>query len=197
MSVHVIADTASKLSSLRAMLQEQHAVTSELLGGPMDRRIEADALVAAADLRSVENIASLKEAFARSTHIRRRIFVVDQNAHVFIVQAYALGATRVLGAAVNQANLLAQLEDVHPSEIRPSDGSHGTREAAAAGAIAIGAMFSAVLARKAIDVRGAKDAANGIAESIAENGAFALARNGSKPPRGNLSTLLVGYGNRR
>jgi putative nucleotidyltransferase with HDIG domain len=170
MSVHVIADTANKLSSLRAMLQEHHAVTSELLGGAKGQRIEADALVAAADLRSVENIAALREAFAKLTHIRKRIFLVDQNAHLFIVQAYALGATRVLGASVDQANLLAQLADSGLSGIRPNDASHGAREAAAAGAIAIGSMFSAVLARKAIDVTGAKGAASGIADSIAESG---------------------------
>ena len=170
MSVHVIADTANRLSTLRAMLQEQYAVTSELLGDAKAPRIEADALVAAADLRSVDNIAALREAFARLTHIRKRIFLVDQNAHLFIVQAYALGATRVLGASVDQANLLAQLADSGLSGIRPNDAAHGAREAAAAGAIAIGSMFSAVLARKAIDVTGAKGAANGIADSIAESG---------------------------
>jgi putative nucleotidyltransferase with HDIG domain len=170
MSVHVIADTANKLSSLRAMLQEHHAVTSELLGDAKAQRIEADALVAAADLRSVESIAALREAFAKLTHIRKRIFLVDQNAHLFIVQAYALGATRVLGASVDQANLLAQLADSGLPGSRPNDALHGAREAAAAGAIAIGSMFSAVLARKAIDVTGAKGAANGIADSIAESG---------------------------
>ena len=33
MSVHVVADTAIKLSFLRATLEKQHAVTSELLSG--------------------------------------------------------------------------------------------------------------------------------------------------------------------
>jgi putative nucleotidyltransferase with HDIG domain len=170
MSVHVIADTADKLSTLRAMLEGQHAVTSELLGGTSSRCSEADAVVVAADLRTLENIATLKEVFGKLTHIRKRIFLVDQNAHLFVVQAYALGATRVLGAPVNQANLLAQLADSSPCEIRSNDALHGAREAATAGAIAVGSMFSAVVSGEPIDVRGARGAASRIADNIAEDG---------------------------
>ncbi len=170
MSVHVIADTANKLSTLRAMVEGQHAVTSELLGGTSNRCSQVDAIVVTADLRSVENIAVLKEMFGKLNHIRKRIFLVDQNAHLFVVQAYALGATRVLGAPVNQANLLAQLADSNPGETRSNDAMHAAREAATAGAIAIGSMFSAVLSRKPVDVRGAKGAGSMIADSIAEDG---------------------------
>ncbi|HEV3499525.1 MAG TPA: HD domain-containing phosphohydrolase [Bradyrhizobium sp.] len=170
MSVHVIADTANKLSTLRAMLQGQHAVTSELLSGTISQCSEVDAVVVAADLRSIENIATLKEAFGKLTHIRKRIFLVDQNVHLYVVQAHALGATRVLGAPVDQANLLAQLADSNPCETGSSDASHGAREAATAGAITIGSMFSAVLSGKPIDVRGARGAGSRIADNIAEDG---------------------------
>jgi len=170
MSVHVIADTANKLSTLRAMVEAQHAVTSELLGGTSNRCSQVDAVVVTADLRSVENIAALKEVFGKLNHIRKRIFLVDQNAHLFVVQAYALGATRVLGAPVSQANLLAQLSDGNPGEARSNDAMQGAREAASEGAIAIGSMFSAVLSCKPVDVRGAKGAGSRIADCIAEEG---------------------------
>jgi putative nucleotidyltransferase with HDIG domain len=170
MSVHVIADTANKLSTLRAMVEAQHAVTSELLGGTSNRCSQVDAVVVTADLRSVENIAALKEVFGKLNHIRKRIFLVDQNAHLFVVQAYALGATRVLGAPVSQANLLAQLSDSNPGEARSNDAMQGAREAASDGAIAIGSMFSAVLSCKPVDVRGAKGAGSRIADCIAEDG---------------------------
>jgi putative nucleotidyltransferase with HDIG domain len=170
MSVHVIADTADKRSALHAMLQERHAVTSELLGCTSGRCGEVDAVVIAADLRSVDNIAALREASGKLTHIRKRIFLVDQKARLCIVQAYALGATQVLDAPVHGAKLLAQLADSRPCEIHSNDVLHGTREAANAGAIAIGSMFSAVLSGKPVDVRGAKDAASRVAENIAEGG---------------------------
>ena len=170
MSVHVIADTAVKRSALHAMLREQHAVTSELLSGTSHRCSEADAVVVTADLRSVENIAALKELSANIAHIRKRIFLIDQKERLFTVQAYALGATRVLIGPVKQASLLAQLADSIPRENSSNDDLHGAVEAASAGAIAFGAMFSAVLSGKPIDVRGAKDAGSRIADSIAEDG---------------------------
>jgi hypothetical protein len=56
MSVHVIADTRDKLSALSTMLNQQHALTSELLGGATLRHNDIDAIVVAADLGKVENI---------------------------------------------------------------------------------------------------------------------------------------------
>src|SRR3984893_9724234 len=155
MSVHVVADTVVKLSALRAILEQRYAVTSELLGGAGIRCSESGALVVAADLRIVETIAALKEVFGRLSHVRKRIFLVDQKARLFTVQAYALGATRVLINPVNQANLLAQLADSTPCETGSIDPLHGASEAATAGAIAIGSKFSSVLNGKAHEGTGA------------------------------------------
>src|SRR3981189_3144742 len=170
MTVHVVADTVTKLSTLRAMLARQHAVTSELLGGASNGCSWSDCVVVTADLRVVENIAALKEVFGKLSHVRKRIFLIDQKARLFTVQAYALGATRVLINPVNQADLLAQLADSTACETGSIDALHGAREAATAGAIAIGSMFSAVLSGKPVDVRGAKGAASRIADCIAEDG---------------------------
>ena len=63
MSVHVVADTISKLSVLRSMLEGRHAVTSELLNGGATQCGLYDAVVVTADLRAIENIAALKEVF--------------------------------------------------------------------------------------------------------------------------------------
>jgi putative nucleotidyltransferase with HDIG domain len=170
MSVHVIADSADKLSVLHAMLQGQHAVTSELLSRTNDRCGEVDAAVVSADLRSVENIAALKELSANIAHIRKRIFLIDQKERLFTAQAFALGATRVLISPVKQASLLAQLADRIPRENSSNEALHGAGAAATAGAIAIGSMFSAVITSKPVDVRGAMSAAGKIADSIAEEG---------------------------
>src|SRR4051794_16233749 len=113
MSVHVIADTAGKLSKLRAMLEGPHAVTSELLGRG-DTHAQSEAVVVTADLAVLENIAALKEAFGKLAHVSKRIFLLDQKERVFTVQAYALGATRVLLNPVSRADLLARLTDGIP-----------------------------------------------------------------------------------
>jgi putative nucleotidyltransferase with HDIG domain len=170
MTVHIIADTVTKLSTLRAMLESQHALTSELLSGASDPCREADAVVVTADLRVVENIAALKQVLEKLGHVRKRIFLIGQKARLFTVQAYALGATRVLISPIDQADLLAQLADPSSSETGLTEASRGAAEAATKGAIAIGSMFSAVLSGKPIDVRSAEGARSGIADSIAEDG---------------------------
>jgi hypothetical protein len=61
MPVHVVADSASKLSNLRATLEPKYAVTSELIGGAKERSSDTDAIVVTADLRVIENITALRE----------------------------------------------------------------------------------------------------------------------------------------
>lgn len=170
MSVHVVADSPAKLSALRRMLEPQYAVTSELLSSATHAKNVADAVVVTADLRIVDNIAALREMFGKLGHVRKRIFLIDQKARLFSVQAYALGATRVLTNPVDQEKLLAELAESQRFEAAPTEDLHATREAASAGAVAITSMFSAVLSGKPIDVGGAKDAGSRIADSIAEDG---------------------------
>jgi putative nucleotidyltransferase with HDIG domain len=170
MSVHVVADSVAKLSALRRMLEPHYAVTSELLNGATGVRNAFDAVVVTADLRTVENIAALRAMFGKLGHVRKRIFLIDQNARLFTVQAYALGATRVLVNPPDQRKLLAELTESSPSETASTDTSQATQEAATAGAVAITSMFSAVLSGKPIDVGNAKDAGRRIADNIAEDG---------------------------
>lgn len=170
MAVHIVADAASKFSDLRAVLEQQYAVTSQLLHGASIRCGGSDAVIVTADLRNVENIAALREAFAKSGPVRRCIFLIDQKARLFTVQAYALGATRVLVNPVSEAELLAALADGNPSQTNSKEALNGAQEAAQLGATAIASMFSAVVSGKPIYVGNAKDAGSRIADSIAEHG---------------------------
>jgi putative nucleotidyltransferase with HDIG domain len=170
MSVHVVADTISKLSALRSVLEGRHTVTSELLNGGAIQCGGYDAVVVTADLRAVENIAALKEVFGKLGHVRKRIFLIDQKARLFVVQAYALGATQVLVSPVNQASLLGALADNSHSEAASIQPLQGAGEAAKAGAASIASMFSAVLGGKPVDVGNAKGAGRKIADNIAEDG---------------------------
>lgn len=170
MPVHVVADTVRKLSDLRATLEQRYDVTSELLGGTGCQGGDFEAVVVTADLRIVENIAALKEAFGKLTHARKRIFLIDQKARLYTAQAYALGATHVLANPVSQARLLAELADRNHPETGSNEALPGPRQAATSGAAAIASMFSAMLAGKPIDIERAKGAGSTIADSIAEDG---------------------------
>jgi putative nucleotidyltransferase with HDIG domain len=170
MSVHLIADTDGKLSTLRAMLKARHVVTTELLGETGARCDAPNAVVVSADLRATENIAALKATLGKLTQTRKRIFLIDQKARLFTVQAYALGATRVLVHPVSQTDLLMKLADVDQPETGADDTSTGNRGAATAAAAAITSMFSAVLTGGPIDVGSTKRAGSRIADSVAEDG---------------------------
>lgn len=170
MSVHVIADTRDRLSALSTMLHQQHVVTSELLGAASMRHNGIDAVVVAADLGRVDNIAALKTVSERLKRVNRRIFLIDRKARLSVVQAYALGATHVLANPVSRAQLLAKLADGEASAASQDEIASAGREAASAGAASIASMFSAVLSGTPIDVRGAKSAGAKIADSISEDG---------------------------
>lgn len=169
MPVHVAADSTAKIAHIRAMLDRKYAVTTELLGGVSVQRSEIHALVVKADLRVLENIATLKKLFQSLSNVKKRIFLVDETAHLTVSQAYALGATCVLLGPLNQAKLLAELADHVPDQSASPD-AHGSEAAAEAGEIALASMFSAVASGMPIDVSAAKSAAGKIADCIEEHG---------------------------
>jgi putative nucleotidyltransferase with HDIG domain len=170
MSVHVIADNASKASAVRAMVEQRHMVTSELLAGASVKRSGIEAAVVAVDVAAVDNISALKAVSGKLARIPKRIFLIDGRARLAIVQAYALGATHVLTSPVNPAQLLAKLAPVETPLFSIDEPSRGSLEAASAGAASIASMFAAVMNGTAVDVADAKAAAGRIAGSIGENG---------------------------
>jgi putative nucleotidyltransferase with HDIG domain len=169
MLIHAIADTRTKLSALSGMLERKCTVTSDILGKTESQRKDVDAVIVAADITLVDNIAALKSISKKLTRARQRIFVIDGKGRLAVVQAYALGATHVLSNPVDQAQLLAKLAEGAASMSSDEAGT-GSAEAASAGAVSIASMFSAVMNGTAIDVADAKHAGGKIAEAIAENG---------------------------
>jgi putative nucleotidyltransferase with HDIG domain len=170
MPVHVVADSSAKLAFIRTMLERKYAVTSELVGGVSVQRIEVHALVVKADLRVLENISKLKNLFDSLRHVRKRLFLLDEAAHLSVSQAYALGATSLLLGPLNQAKLLAELADHVPeNDFSPTD-EHGTAAAAIAGEVALASMFSSVASGMAVDVLATERAGSRIADCISEHG---------------------------
>jgi putative nucleotidyltransferase with HDIG domain len=170
MSVHLIADDASRIAVLRSMIEQRYMVTSEVLAGANIKRSGIEAAVVAVDVAADDNVSALKVISAKLARIPKRIFLIEGKGRLAVVQAYALGATHVLTSPVDQAALLAKLAPVEASLIPPETASRGSVEAASAGAASIASMFSAVMNGTAIDIAGAKAAGSKIADSIAENG---------------------------
>ena len=111
MPIHLIADTPARLAAVRAVLERKHAVTSELLLGPGIQRSNIEALVIHVDLRNIQKICALKKVLEGMARVEKRVFIVDDGAHLSSSQAYALGATSVLLGQINPPNL-GQLEQL-------------------------------------------------------------------------------------
>jgi putative nucleotidyltransferase with HDIG domain len=170
MRIQILGDSTARLSSVRSVLEQQFTVTSELLDSADIRDEDVAAVVVTADLRFVDNIASLKRISGKLNRIRKRVFLIDQRNRLSAVQAYALGATHVLINPITKAQLLEKLTDHRPCDIAAGESVASSAEAARAGAASLASMFSAVAAGDLVDVRDVKDAASRIADSIAEDG---------------------------
>jgi putative nucleotidyltransferase with HDIG domain len=167
MPVHVIADTSAKLAGVRSVLERRHAVTSELLRGLNVQRSNIDALVIRADLRAIDGVRVLKQTLAGLNRVEKRIFLVEDSAHLAISQAYALGATVVLTGPLNNARLLKEVADLMSAELPEKEGSAA---AAASAEVALASMFSAVAGGVPIDVAGTRNAGAKIADAVEEHG---------------------------
>jgi putative nucleotidyltransferase with HDIG domain len=118
----------------------------------------------------VDNIAALKEVFAKLSHVPKRIFLLDRKSRLSTVQAFALGATQVLQSSTHEADLLRELADEARSGIAADIAASPGQEIANIGAAAFGSMFSAVSSGKPVDMADAKAVGGRIAASIAEDG---------------------------
>ena len=167
MSVHVIADSSAKLAGVRAVLERKHAVTSELLRGLSIQRSNIHVLVIKVDLRGIDNICVLKKVLSGLSRVQKRIFLVEDSAHLSVSQAYALGATSVLVGAIKPAELLREIGDEMPGN---DADEHSSAAAASSGEIALASMFTAIASGTPIDVGAARQAGARIADAIEEHG---------------------------
>jgi putative nucleotidyltransferase with HDIG domain len=167
MLIHVIGDTAARLAGVRTVLERKHAVTSELLGGLSIQRSNIQALVVRVDLQSIEIICALKKILAGLSRVQKRIFVVENAAHLAVSQAYALGATSVLSGPLNAARLLKEFAD-STDDCHPDPGS--SEAAAASGEVALASMFTAIAGGIPIDVANIRNAGAEIAAAVEEHG---------------------------
>ncbi len=166
MPIHLIADAPARLAAVRAVLERKHAVTSELLLGPGIQRSNIEALVIHVDLRNIQKICALKKVLEGMARVEKRIFIVDDGAHLSASQAYALGATSVLLGQINPPRLLKEFAEHVPGA--PEPGSSAA--AAFSGEAALASVFTAIAGGTPIDASDMKGAGALIADAVEEHG---------------------------
>lgn len=193
MLVHIVADNSTKLAGVRSLLDKKYDITSELLNGVGVQRSAVHALVVKADLRVLQNISSLRKILDGLPNVEKRIFLIDDAAHLSAAQAYALGASSVLQGPLNQAKLLKELANCLPAEPSSID-AQSTQAVASAGEVALASMFAAAASGTSIDVDGACKAGGRDFGRHRRTWLVEVACDCAKTPRGNVSTLPSCHG---
>src|SRR5262245_33149993 len=96
MQIHVLADTPLKVQKIRLMLEPRHRVSGAVLGFPAAVGLTASSVIVDADLRNIDNIASIRAELPKLHNAAQRLFIVDTAQRAAVVQAYSLGASSVI-----------------------------------------------------------------------------------------------------
>lgn len=171
MLIHVLADTPGKIQKIRSMLEPRHTISAALLDAPATS-VTAASVVVDADLRNVDNIASIRQALPKVRGASQRLFIVDKNARAAVVQAYSLGASSVIPSPLDARSLQHRLA-MHYSDPGTEDetkADQGQPPAMANSAAALASMFDQVLNGKPVNLVEAQQATSEIIGTVAANG---------------------------
>jgi HD-GYP domain-containing protein (c-di-GMP phosphodiesterase class II) len=167
MLVHFVTDEPNKIPAIRAMLEPQYCVVSQLLGDGGTQIGENGALLVDADLRKAARVEQIKLVMREQIRIPEKLFVVERHIHHLIAQAFALGATAVVSRPSEIVSKLAQIE---VAEKAAQTGSAVASPEIKDSAAAFASMFSAIRSGKPISLSDADNATSQIINGIEQNG---------------------------
>lgn len=167
MLVHFVTDEPAKIPAIRAMLEPEHHVASQLLGGGDTQACPNSVLIVDADLRKTVRIEQIKLALRKLNGIPEKLFVVQSQVRCMVAQAYALGATAVVSRPREIMVKLAQI-DVAAKASRTEIAM--ISPAITDSAAVFASMFAAVRGGKPINLADAEQATSQIVDSITQNG---------------------------
>jgi putative nucleotidyltransferase with HDIG domain len=166
MLVHFVTDEPAKIPAVRAMLEPQYLVVCQLLENGATQINPGSVLMIDADLRQMTRVEQIKIVLRQDLRgIPERLFVVKNNVHCMIAQAFALGATSVVSAPKEIIFKLAQIE----AKVTKSGVVNATCGIANSAA-ALASMFSAVRRGQSINLLDAEYATSQVINSIEKNG---------------------------
>jgi putative nucleotidyltransferase with HDIG domain len=167
MFVHFVTDDATKIPAVRAMLEPQHRVATQLLGVGETEINHNGVLMVDADLRQVDRVEQLRILMQELGSVSEKLFVVQNHVRSMIMQAYALGATAVVSRPREIVFKLAQIE---AAEKEKQADLGVTFPQIAASAAVFASLFSAIRTGEPIDLSEAERATSQIINSISQNG---------------------------
>lgn len=170
MLIHVIADSPAKIQKIRSMLEPRHTISAALIGAVPAAGVTATSVVVDADLRNVDNIASIRQALPRVRGASQRLFIVDSSARASVVQAWSLGASSVIPSPLDARSLQYRLAMLYSGADQDNAAAEGQPAAMAHSAAALSSMFSSVLNGKPVNLVEAQEATSEIIDTVAAKG---------------------------
>jgi putative nucleotidyltransferase with HDIG domain len=166
MLVHFVTDEPGKIPAIRAMLEPQYFVVCQLLESGATQINPGSVLMIDADLRQMTRVEQIKVVLQQDLRgVSERLFVVKNNVHCMIAQAFALGATAVVSRPKEIIFKLAQIEAKATKR-----GCANPSCEIASSAAALASMFSAIRHGQSIDLATAEHATSQVINSIEKNG---------------------------
>ena len=140
MLVHFVTDEPTKIPAIRAILEPEHDVESQLLGVGTTKISSNGVLMVDADLRKAAPVEHLKLVLQDLRSVPEKLFVVQSHLHHMVAQALALGATAVVSCPREVIPKLAQIE---AAQRVAKSGIVSVSPGITKGAVAFASMFSA------------------------------------------------------
>src|SRR5882757_1510796 len=167
MLVHFLTDQPAKIPAVRAMLEPQYDVVSQLLGSSGTPISPSSVLMVDADLREMARVEQIKLVLRELQCISEKLFVVQNHVRSIVAQAYALGATAVVS---RPREIIFKLAQIEVAEKAAQTDFAITSPEITNSAAAFASMFSAIRGGKPIKLSDAERATSEIINSIAQNG---------------------------
>jgi putative nucleotidyltransferase with HDIG domain len=167
MLVHFVTDEPNKIPAIRAMLEPQYDVKTQLLGAGDTQIISNGVLMVDADLRKAVPVEQIKCVLQNLPCVSEKLFVVQSHLHHVVAQAYALGATAVVSRPREILPKLAQIEIAQRAA--QADFAKASSEITSSAA-SFASMFSAIRRGKPLMLSDAENATSEIINGIEQNG---------------------------
>lgn len=167
MLVHFVTDEPTKIPAIRAMLEPQYCVESQLLGTG-NKKISSDGvLMVDADLRKPAPVEQLKLVLRDLHCVSEKLFVVQSHLHHMVAQAFALGATAVVS---RPKEVIPKLVQIEAAQRAAKPALAGPSSEITNGAAAFASMFAAIREGKLFMLSDAESATAEVIDSIEQNG---------------------------
>jgi putative nucleotidyltransferase with HDIG domain len=167
MLVHFVTDEPAKIPAIRAMLEPEHNVESQLLGAGNTSISANGVLMVDADLRKAAPVEHLKLVLQDLHCVSEKLFVVQSHLHHMVAQAFALGATAVVS---RPREVIPKLKQIEAAQRATKAGLAGVSPDIVKGAVAFASVFSAARDGKPFRLSDAENATSEIISSIEQKG---------------------------